>query len=104
MKKSIILTTLVAALSLTAWAADTVKLEGEAQCGKCALKESKTCVNTITVTKDGQKEVYWAEPNDVAKAFHSQICQGSKQVVAEGAVCEKEGKKMITLTKIEEKK
>ena len=44
------------------------------------------------------------EQNAVAKDFHSVICQDLSKVKAEGVIAEKDGKKVITLTKIEEAK
>ena len=41
-----------------------------------------------------------ADNNDVAKAFHKQICTDTKKVKAEGVITEKDGKKTIALTKI----
>jgi hypothetical protein len=37
----------------------------------------------------------------VAKAFHGKVCKGPAKVTAVGTVEEKDGKKMITLTKID---
>lgn len=106
MKKLIILSSIVAALSLPAFAEDakkdTKKLEGEATCAKCTLKVASSCQAAITVTgADGKKETILADQNDVAKAFHKQICTDTKKVKAEGVITEKDGKKTVALTKIE---
>jgi len=94
----------VLSLSISARAED-VKITGEASCAKCALNLTPECQNAITVTgKDGKKEVILAEQNAVAKDFHSVICQDPSKVKAEGVIAEKDGKKVITLTKIEEAK
>ncbi len=98
MKKFAILSVL-SALAVTAMAAE--KIEGEAVCAKCELKEAGTCTLAIKVAKDGKTETYLAENNDVAKKFHKNICHDSSKVTAEGDVTEKDGKKTITLTKIE---
>src|SRR5438105_15927037 len=85
--------------------AEDVKITGEAACAKCVLQLTSTCQNAITVTgKDGKKEVILAEHNSVAKDFHDVICQNSAKVKAEGVIVEKNGQKVITLTKIEEAK
>jgi hypothetical protein len=85
--------------------AEDVKITGEASCAKCALNLTSECQNAITVTgKDGKKEVILVEPNALAKAFHQVICQDAANVKAEGVVAEKNGQKVITLTKIEEAK
>ena len=87
-------------LALPAFAED-VKLEGEAVCAKCELKEASACQTAIKVTKDGKTETYFADNNDVAKKFHKNVCHDNAKVTAEGAVSEKDGKKVITLSKIE---
>lgn len=85
--------------------AEDVKITGEASCAKCALNMTSECQNAITVTgKDGKKEVILVEQNAVAKDFHSVICQDPAKVKAEGVMAEKDGKKVMTLTKIEEAK
>ena len=97
MKKLAILTSLVVGLSLSAWAD---KVEGEASCAKCALKEADKCQTVITTAK-GDK-LYVAQ-NDIAKGFHKEVCKASAKVTAEGTIAEKDGKKTITLTKIDKK-
>ena len=100
MKKLTLITTILASLAIPAFAADA-KLEGEATCAKCTLKTATACQAAITVTgADGKKETILADNNDVAKAFHKQICTDTKKVKAEGVVTEKDGKKTIALTKI----
>jgi len=100
MKKFATLSILALGLAFPAFAED-VKLEGEAVCAKCELKQSASCATAIKVTKDGKTETYFAENNDVAKAFHKNVCHDTAKVTAEGAVAEKDGKKVITLTKID---
>ncbi len=100
MKKLLLLTSLLAAIALPAFAEDT-KIEGEAVCAKCNLKQVSACQAAITVTgADGKKETILADINDVAKAFHKNICMDTKKVKAEGVITEKDGKKTIALTKI----
>jgi Family of unknown function (DUF6370) len=101
MKKLALVTTIVAALSLPVLAET---LEGEATCAKCTLKLADKCQFALTVVKDGKKETILAEQNDVAKKFHENICKTTLKVKAEGTVAEKDGKKLITLTKVEEVK
>lgn len=95
----------VVALGLSVRADEPTKVKGEAACAKCELHTADTCQATITITgADGKKEVLYAEQNPVAKAFHKTICHGPATVEAEGTVSEKDGKKVITLTKIAEAK
>ena len=98
---------ILAALAITAFIAFTttsvraeeeLTLKGDALCTKCELHETDKCSTAIR-TADGK--LYYAENNDVAKAFHKNICQGPGKVVATGIVKDKDGKKTIALTKIE---
>jgi Family of unknown function (DUF6370) len=83
----------------------TKEIKGEASCAKCELHVADACQNVITVTgADGKKEQIFCEANPVAKAFHKTICHGPANVTATGTISEKDGKKYITLTKIEEAK
>lgn len=102
MKKLFILSTLAIAALAPSALAEASKVEGEATCAKCTLKQVDSCQAAITVTgADGKKETLLAEKNDVAKAFHKEICQDTKKVKAEGTITDKDGKKTIALTKIE---
>ena len=90
---------LIAALSgLAILAADTETIKGKGECAKCSLKEADSCQMAVTA-KDGTK--YLVENNDVSKKFHKNICTEEKDVEVTGTVSEKDGKKMITATKIE---
>jgi hypothetical protein len=101
MKKLLQITAVLAALAVPAMAEE---IKGEATCAKCNLKTATACQMAITVEKDGKKETYLVEQNDVAKGFHKQICTDTKKVVADGKITEKDGKKTITLAKVEEAK
>jgi hypothetical protein len=94
---------LIAALSgLVAFAADKSEtIKGKGECAKCSLKETSSCQMAVT-TKDGTK--YLVENNDVSKKFHKNICTDTKDVEVTGTVSDKDGKKMITATKISEAK
>jgi hypothetical protein len=106
MKKIALLSTIaLASLGLSLHAADPAKVTGEASCAKCDLKVATACQAAITVTgADGKKEVILADQNPVAKGFHKTICHDTVKVNAEGVITEKDGKKTIALTKIEEAK
>src|ERR1044071_4081978 len=93
---------LIAALSdLAVLAADTQTIKGKGECAKCSLKKTDSCQMAVT-TKDGTK--YLVENNDVSKKFHKNICTEQKDVEVTGTVSEKNGKKLITATKIETEK
>lgn len=79
-------------------AAEEETIKGEALCTKCELHETDKCSTAIR-TPDGK--IYYAENNDVAKQFHKTICHGPEKVVATGVVKDKDGKKVIVLSKIE---
>jgi len=98
MNKLIQLTAVIAAFTIPAMAEE---IKGEATCAKCTLKTASACQMAITVDKNGKKETYLVDQNDVAKGFHKQICTDTKQVLADGTINEKDGKKTITLAKIE---
>lgn len=90
-------------LGLSAKATFDKTIKGEAQCGKCTLKETPGCQAVVKV-KEGEKIVtYFVEQNEVAKKTHSKICpKGSKAIFeVHGAVHEKDGKLIMVPTKIE---
>jgi uncharacterized protein DUF6370 len=99
MKKILSAVTLFAALSMTAFA-ETETIKGEAVCTKCELHQSAKCGTAIRMA-DGT--IYTAVNNSVAKDFHSTVCKAPAKVEATGEVKDKDGKKTITLTKIEVK-
>jgi hypothetical protein len=109
MKKSIVLFTGIAGLLLLAYATPTlaadegkdVTIKGTAMCAKCALHEGDSCQTVIKTEKGGKKHTYYLASNDVAKGFHKTVCQGEKQVTATGTVKEVDGKKQLTVSKIE---
>src|SRR5271156_3159772 len=81
--------------------AEEQTIKGEALCAKCELGTSDKCQTAIRVKVDGKDVIYYTVDNDVSKKFHGKICQGPAKVKATGKVEEKDGKKLITLTKIE---
>ena len=94
----------VASLISTSANAAEKTLKGEGLCAKCELKETSKCQNAVRVEENGKKVVYYLEDNDVSKAFHKKVCTSVTKVVAKGKVSEKDGKKWIDVTSIEEAK
>ena len=49
-------------------------------CGKCALKETKSCQNAVIVTKDGKKTTYYLVHEGVSKKSHGSMgfCRPTK--------------------------
>ena len=76
-------------------------ITGEGQCAKCSLNETESCQNAIVTDKGGKKVTYYLEANAVSKKFHSNICKATKTVTATGTVAEKDGKMVLTASKIE---
>jgi hypothetical protein len=71
-------------------------------CGKCTLHETKKCQNVVQVTQDGKTVNYYLKQNEVSKSAHEPICSGgSEKVTVTGKAKEKDGKEMMTPTKIE---
>ena len=111
MKKSILLKSIVVGLLMLAVATPPMTMAaaedkaetitGEGKCGKCALKETEKCQNVIQVEKDGKKTTYYLTHNKVSKDFHDNLCKETKKVTATGTVKEVDGKKVLTVTKIE---
>lgn len=93
---------LAAAGATTALAADEVTITGNMVCGKCTLHETDKCQNVVQVAEDGKTVNYYLKQNDVSKAAHDPICGGSSEkVTVTGTVKDKDGKKMMTPTKID---
>ena len=106
MKRSFAVLASAASLALTLGlvnvrGADEITVTGEAKCAKCALHEAKKCETVIQAEKDGKTVTYYLTPNDTATAFHKNICTTPEQVTATGTVSKKDGKKMLTVSKIE---
>ncbi len=83
-------------------AADEVLLKGTITCAKCDLKvkDQKKCATVIKV-KEGDKDVVYYFDADSHKKNHGQICTTPKEGSVKGEVSEKDGKKMVKVTKIE---
>lgn len=107
MKKLKLLIALLAGLTMTSamtvLAADETTITGNMVCGKCTLHETSSCQNVVQVTGDDGKTVnYYLKQNSTSKDAHGAICGGgSEKVTVTGTVKEKDGKKMMTPTKIE---
>ena len=85
--------------------AKTVTITGSMVCGKCTMHETATCQNVIQVKQDGKTVNYYLTKNDTSDAMHEDVCHGdSENVTATGTVTEKDGKEMLTVTKLEKAK
>jgi hypothetical protein len=105
MKRILSLIALVGLLAVPAFAADKeVTITGEGKCAKCALHETDHCQSVIQTQEDGKTVTYYLAQNDTSKDFHENICKKSEKVTATGVVTEENGKKILTVSKIEEAK
>jgi len=109
MKRNIAAITGVAGLLLLALATPSfadekgkeITITGEGKCAKCILKETEKCQNAIETTEHGKKVTYYLTDNKVSKDFHEDLCKEAKKVTATGTVKEVDGKKELTVSKIE---
>jgi hypothetical protein len=96
---------LLAGFTTTLSAADSgkeVTITGSMVCGKCTLHETKSCQNVVQVMQDGKTVNYYLKENKASKEAHEAICHGdAEKVTVTGTVEEKDGKEMMTPTKIE---
>lgn len=105
MKKLLSIVTLAGLMAIPAFAADKeVTITGEGKCAKCALHEQDKCQNVIQTQEDGKTVTYYLAQNATSKDFHDNLCKKSEKVTATGTVKEKNGKKILTVSKIEEAK
>lgn len=83
-------------------AAKEITITGSMVCGKCAMHETKSCQNVVQVMKDGKTVNYYLKQNEVCKAVHENICGGTaEKVTVTGTIQEKDGKEVLTPTKID---
>ncbi len=89
-----------------ALAAEEKTWSGDAVCAKCALKEKPDCQNALIVKEDGKDVTYYLEGDASTKVHKTYgICGASKaspiKVKVTGTASEKDGKKVIEVSKIE---
>jgi hypothetical protein len=83
-------------------AGKAITITGNMVCAKCMLHETASCQNVVQVTKDGKTVNYYLIQNDASKAAHGAICGGDpEKVTVTGTIEEKDGKQLLTPTKIE---
>ncbi len=80
----------------------TVTLTGTITCAKCDLGEASKCATVIKVKQDGKDVVYYFD-KDTHKKHHGETCMGAKEGTVTGVVGEADGKKTITVSKLEYK-
>src|SRR5262249_4411445 len=77
-----------------------VTLKGTICCAKCELKESAKCATVIKVKEDSKEVVYYFD-DKAGKKYHSKICNEAKEGEVTGTTSEKDGKKIVTVSKLE---
>ena len=93
---------MVTALVVPALAAGKeVTVTGEGTCAKCALHETDKCQTVIQTEENGKKVTYYLAQNKASKDFHDNVCEKAQKVTATGTVKEKDGKMVLTASKIE---
>jgi hypothetical protein len=91
---------LVGSVESVTRADESVTLDGVGLCAKCGLGEADSCQNAIKIKEGGKEVVYLLTANDVSKAFHKNLCSGTKNISAVGAFTEIGGKKFFTANKL----
>jgi hypothetical protein len=83
-----------------------VTKSGKLVCGKCTLKETDECSNVLQVKEDGKTVNYYLDDTGKGEKYHKDICaaKSEKDVKITGTVSEKDGKKHIKVTKLEDAK
>lgn len=97
---------LVVGLVAAPAAVEETTLSGKIMCAKCTLKkaDAKECQDVLVVKGDGEATTeYYIVKNEVAEKF-GHTCTGEKPATVTGTVSEKDGKKWIAATKIDEAK
>jgi hypothetical protein len=77
-----------------------VTLTGKVTCAMCDLKTDKECA-TVIVVKEGGKDVTYYLDEKSGKANHDAVCKGGKAGAVTGTISKKDGKNIITATKVE---
>jgi hypothetical protein len=93
-------------LATVATAADKEEkktIKGKITCAKCDLGKSDKCAVVIVAKEDGKDVIYWFDAKGHA-ANHTKganVCKEGKNGSVTGTVAEKDGKKVITVSKVE---
>lgn len=80
-----------------------VTVKGAVCCAKCELKKGDSC-NAVVVVKDGDKEETYYFDAESQEKFGKECCKEKKMASVTGTTTEKDGKKWISVTKVEYEK
>ena len=79
----------------------TVTLKGKITCAKCDLGKEATCMTVIVAKDKDKKDVTYYFDTDSSKKYHSKICKEPMEGSVTGTKSEKDGKKIVTVSKVE---
>ena len=79
-------------------------LQGAVCCAKCELKKADSCNAVVVVVKDGDKEEIYYFDAESQEKHGKECCKEKKMAKVTGTTSEKDGKKWITVTKVEYEK
>ncbi len=78
-----------------------VTLKGTLTCAKCDLHETTTCQNVLEVKQGDTMTKYYLTDNKVSTDNHPAVCHAPmSDVTVTGTVAVKDGKNVLTATKI----
>lgn len=80
--------------------AKVVTMSGTATCSKCDLGISSSCGSVLQV-KEGKKTVTYYLAGIADKEWHENICTAAKEATLTGTVTELDGKKTLTVSKVD---
>lgn len=78
-------------------------LKGQVCCAKCILKKADSC-NAAIVVRDGDNEEIYYFDSESQEKFGKESCKEKRMAKVTGTTMEKDGKKWITVTKVEYEK
>jgi len=80
-----------------------VTLTGKITCAHCDLKVGTECATVIVAKENNQDVIYYLDEKS-NKANHEAICAAAKEGSVTGTISQKEGKRIITASKVDIKK
>ncbi|HEX4590824.1 MAG TPA: DUF6370 family protein [Gemmataceae bacterium] len=79
---------------------DEKTLKGTVTCAKCDLGVESKCATVVKV-KEGDKDVVYYFDAAGHKKYHGKVCQKPTEGTVTGTVSEKDGKKLVTVSKLD---
>jgi hypothetical protein len=72
-------------------------------CIKCELNKADKCATVVTIKEGDKEEIYYFDADSNKKFPHKDYCQGCVEAKVTGKLSEKDGKKFISVSKIDKK-